>query len=140
MSNGVRAPGLRPVQVVSTLSGIGGALDLRTIQEGPVTLGHVSLAQEEANVAYVKLFDALSPGEVFDNASLTFTRQPVQTLIIPGNAAGAGSNIQIGGAVLAVGGLAFDNGLVIGFSSTKVTAGASGLTVNQQVVANFGVK
>jgi hypothetical protein len=136
----VRAPGLRPVQVISTLSGIGMGLDLRTIQGGATTLGHVSMGQEEGTAAYVKLFDALSPGEVFDYATLTFTRQPVQTLIVPGNVGGAGSNVQVGGAVLSVGGLAFDNGLVIGFSTTKVTAGASGLTVNQQVVANFGVK
>lgn len=132
--------GLTPHRIVNSLSGIGGGLDLRTVQAGPTQLGHFAGAQQTANPIYVHCFDAATPGEVFSDATMAYTRQPKQTFIIPGNTAGAGSNIQVGGGLVPSNGLTFNDGLVIGFSTAIVATGASGLTETQVAVANFGVK
>lgn len=132
--------GLTPIRIVNNVSGIGGGLDLQTVKGGETQLGHFSGGQQGSNPVYVHCFDARTPGEVFDDATMTYTRQPKQTYIVPGNSAGAGSNIQVGGGVVPSNGLTFSNGLVIGFSTALVANGASGISDTQTVVANFGVK
>jgi hypothetical protein len=134
------AQGLRPVQVISQSSAIGGGLGLTTVQVGPTVLGSLAMGQQEATVAWVKAWDAPSASAVLDPATMTLLMEPVQTYVVPGNAAGAGSNIQAGGSQLPVGGFTFSNGLVLGFSNTLVAASTSGLSVNNQVVVSMGIK
>ena len=120
------AHGMTKRVIVNNASGIGGALDLQLLQSGPTLVTSIALGTQSGTPIYFKVWDAPGPGDVFNPVTMHFTRQPDQMFVIPGNAAGAGSNVQPGAPPI-IGGIPFDNGLVIGWSTAFVTAGASGI-------------
>lgn len=112
--------GLNAFSMVST-----SGLSLTVINDGPCQLMQGVLGNVNAAARFLKLYD-VSAAQALAQTSGLFTAIPVQNYIIPGNAAGAGSNFGQGGQVPAVG-LQFFNGMAMQLTGNAALADASGV-------------
>lgn len=111
--------GLQKFTAVSTGSALAPAL---TVFDGPGQVFFISAGNINAAARFLKMFDVAQAQT--PTSSIT-GMVPDQSFIIPGNTAGAGTNLGQSGLPQATG-VQYNNGLAIAFSSAMALTGASG--------------
>ena len=114
--------GYTPGKLVSAAS-----TNATVIKASAGTLGYLTASNVNVAARYLKVYDKAT-------APAVGTDVPVHTFIIPGNAAGAGTNVPIPAQ-----GMAFANGIAIALT-VEATDGGSTAVAASEIVVNFGWK
>lgn len=114
------AGGATPYKLVSAAS-----TNATSVKGSAGTIYSISASNVNAAVRYLKLYNKAT-------APTVGTDVPVQTYAIPGNTAGAGTNIPLG-----LPGLNFSTGIAFALTTEATDAGTTGVAANE-IVVNLG--
>jgi hypothetical protein len=102
-------------------------MNATSIKASAGTIGYLTASNVNAAARYLKLYDKAS-------APTVGTDVPVATFIIPGNTAGAGTNIP-----LSTYGMLFSTGIAFALTVEATDAGSTGVAASE-IVVNYGYK
>jgi len=114
------AGGYTPYKLVSAAT-----TNATSVKASAGTVGYIAVSNVNAAARYLKLYNKAS-------APTVGTDTPVHTFIIPGNTAGAGSNIM-----LPPQGIAFSTGIAFALTTEATDAGTTAVAANE-IVVNLG--
>lgn len=116
------AGGYTPGKIISAAS-----TNATLVKSSPGTVGYITVGSVNAAPRYLKLYNQTTSPTVG-------TDVPVQTYIIPGNTAGAGSNIPLPDQ-----GIALTVGIAWAITVEATDAGSTGVALNE-ITVNYGWK
>lgn len=98
----------------------------------PSQLAVVAAANISGSPVFLKFFDTAQAG----TSAAGFTPQvPIWSMIVPGNSAGAGSNLNFTSNLPEPGGLQFQNGIAIMITQNIALTDNSGIGANSAIVS-----
>jgi len=112
--------GYTPGKLVSAAS-----TNATVIKAGPGTIGYLAVSSVNAAARYLKLYDKAT-------APTVGTDTPIHTFIIPGNTAGAGSNVPVPDE-----GIRFTAGISFALT-TGIQDSDTGAVAANEIVVNYG--